>query len=192
MTDRILFAQTHFGERAVGVLGQKDRIIAETSLSTGFVGDAALAYPVEEVLTVVIDKGENGPEPGAAHTVAHELLEKPGAIRGVGRPLPCKSRGTNAGPSIERIDLEAGIIRQRRKTSCFEKGLRLFDGIALERRCVFNDVGDSRKVGRGNDFDAEVVQTPAELSYLSIIARGKNQFHQVRKSLAETARDMSI
>ncbi len=104
-----------------------------------------------------------------------DMLQEPqqlAVIRLIIAVPACKPRRRDARGAAERVDLDAGVIGQRKEAGRLRNRLGLLDGVGLEGAARFSNLGRVRKLGERMPPDAGHAQEPAELAGLMRIACG--------------------
>ena len=111
MGDRGLLVAAHLGHRAVLPLGDEDRVVAEALRAAHGGGDGAGADARRDQHPVARSQPhEHADEGGAPVLDPLELLEQPAAVVGVGRLRAGVARAEDAGPPVERVHRQAGVV----------------------------------------------------------------------------------
>src|SRR5262249_49266813 len=101
-----------------------------------------------------------------------------------------EARGVYAGRAVERVDADAGIVRQRRKPRERTRVPCLDERILDERRVGLVDLGHA-ELRLGNHLDAERLEEPPELAKLARVAGGRREPLDHDSSALRCARNSS-
>ncbi len=174
----VLLLGAHFAEASRVPIGDEHRVIAEAEVTTGRNQQAEhLAF---DDLAPALRPGEHegrdevGAPLAGGHTVLVEQLQD--SIHGAREVL------RRAGPAgredarctIETVDAEAGIVRERRKVGCFGCRLGLQQGVGYKRVPRFVRLGKAG-VGRRDRVDPVWGEQLTHLPKLAGIVGGNDE-----------------
>ena len=174
MAVAILLLPRQLGDGLRRAFGEEERVVAESMRTAGRLEDASWAYPLhDQRRPVVFDQGEDAAKsrasPFGGETL--KLFEKPRVVRrvvGVGPREPCRRHARGA---VQRVDLESGVVADRRDAERAPHGPRLPLGVLTIRPRALGGKGDGGTVGQGLDARDRAGEHRLELPSLPRVLR---------------------
>ena len=184
MADRVLLLGGEFGEGAtVGLERGEDRVVSEAVGPVPSGGDRALAHAFDDELpTCGPAHHHDRAEPrraggGVERTSGLQLLEEQRDVVVVGRVLAGEAGRPDARRTVERLDLEAGVIGQRGQPGGLGDGTGLQTGVADQRVGILLDIGHRR--WSGQQLHPDTSEDRRDLGDLVGVGAGTDQLHGI-------------
>src|SRR5262249_12682443 len=107
----------------------------------------------------------------AARSLGHagELLEQPAQVVRIARPLACIARREHPGSSAERVDLDAGVVGERRQ-GCRARRVPGLEERVLEERGAGLLRGADAELALGDQLEVQRREQRGELAQLARVA----------------------
>src|SRR5262245_61628086 len=173
MADAGLVPGRRRGERAPQLVGDEDRIVAETAATVGVLGDGALAEPLRaDDATVGPRQSDHAAKARSAIAGASETLEEDGDALGARRR---EARRAHAGRPGERVDLEPGIVPEGRQPRRQGHGPCLGDGVLEVARLTLGRQRDAPAGEVLRDDISPFAHQGGQLGDLARVRRGEDE-----------------
>ena len=147
MTDGILCVGRHLGEgQSVALTGFENRVVSKPAIAARGIGDASLTDPLyNDRCAIGPMHHDDGPKSRSAmhRRDAVQPLEEEGPVLRIGRPgtsEPCRMHPWLA---IERVNVEPGVVGDRRDSGGGADRLRFQSSIAFEGVGIFDDLANA-------------------------------------------------
>src|SRR5207302_1505538 len=166
------------GERARERRIDEDRVVAESARAARGLRDLPLDRSLGGVLPPrgvrQRDDAAEAGRPAPGRHPAHAREDEGAALR-VREVLAAEARGPHAGQAAERVDLEAGIVRERHGTGQERGGPRLGERVPDVRALALGRQGGTGKIAEQDDLEGEARQSLHELAPLGGVQRGDDE-----------------
>jgi len=147
MTDGIFCVGRHLGEgQSVALAGFENRVVSKPAIAARNIGDASLTDPLDNDRCVIGPMHhDDGPKSCSAmhQRYAVQPLKEEGPVLCIGRlgaSEPCRMHPWLA---IERVNVESGVVGDRRGPGGGTDRLRFQSSIALEGVGIFDDFANA-------------------------------------------------
>ena len=156
---------------------QKHRIVAEASLAHWREGDGAVAAPLRRQGIPIGEGAGNGTGkvgfPGGLppHGVQKQHVPSP-----VVQLLPAVAGGIDAGPAVQGVHAETGVVRDGGQAGGLADGPGLQHGVFLKGGSRLLHIHGDPHIGGAHHLDAQVRKDGRHLFQLARIVRGQHEF----------------
>ena len=189
MRQPVLVCLAHLRERSTVAVGRNEQgVVAEAALALLVLCDPTLADTLHgEFAAVRPNDHRDGPEPRRALPERNvgEHAEHFAAVVGVAAALAGEAGGVDTRFATERVDLQSGVVADRRDPRRRAHRSRLQTGVADQGRRVLDDIGH---VGRARQqFDNAVEQGRDLGDLVRVRRRAHESVHVIGPLPAELA-----
>src|SRR5438034_1065007 len=173
----MLLVRADLGHRAPVADDDEDRVVAEAARATRRLGDLTANLALERLHpTIRSRERRDADEARTPGPDALEHREQPRVALLGRRVLAEETAAPKAGRTVERIDLEAGVVRDRAQSGRDRVGAGLVARVLRERRPVlFRLRGHGIEVLRDDEDSVEAGEEVAPLALLAGIARSDEE-----------------
>ena len=178
MAHAVLGLRIDLAERPTERRIEKHRIVAEAALTARRIGDAPFHHAFHQLLASTgLDNGDHAAKAcGAAlrRYAAQALEEESGAARVV-QAAAADARRVEAGPAIQRIDLDARIVSQRDGAGGDSARAGFDERIVRVGLAGLFGKGGARHVGQQRQLVRHIAEQRQQLTPLGAIERGDDE-----------------
>src|SRR5579859_6382316 len=185
MADGVLLVGRQLGHGAAERGNEEDRVVAKAAGAARLARDGAF----ERALNDLIEAARTRLRQGDGTAVARGALivgnggqaaeEDAEALR-IGRRLAGPARGVDARLAAQRVNLEAGVVREGGEASGFSECESFEDSVQLEGRAGLVHADAQAQVSWGDECDGEIGVDGAELFDLVRVGGGKDDAPRLR------------